>query len=105
MSGRGIRHRRQPEGITISKESARRLVRQAGVARVDAEIIAKPGQGGSGGKGKMGKGVVHALFRNFIYTIGKDALVFTDYRRGKMVSGKDVLYALKRHNMGVHGAE
>lgn len=107
MSGRGIGRGRRHHTTnrdqlqTISKEAARKLARRAGVKRVDAEIIANVGQGGIT-KGKPGQGILLGLFRNFVYTIAKDAVIYTEYRRGKIVTGKDVLFALKKHNKTLH---
>ena len=73
------------EGIT--KPSIKRLARRGGVKRISGEIY------------EQSRKVITLFLQNVI----KDAITYTDYCKRKTVTALDVVYALKRQQMSLHG--
>ena len=71
----------------ITKPAIRRLCRRAGVKRINALIYEE----------------VRQLCKEFLNTVLRDTVTYTEHARRKTVTAMDVVYALKRHNKTLYG--
>mmetsp|Transcript_33960 Transcript_33960/g.35263 ORF Transcript_33960/g.35263 Transcript_33960/m.35263 type:complete len:118 (-) Transcript_33960:35-388(-) len=73
--------------LGITKPAIRRLARRGGVKRISADIYAE----------------TRSILKNFLETIIKDSVTYTEHARRKTVSAMDVIYALKRQGKSLYG--
>ncbi len=73
--------------LGITKPAIRRLARRGGVKRISALIYEE----------------TRIVLRNFLESVVRDAVVYTEHARRKTVTAMDVVYALKRQGRCLYG--
>ena len=73
--------------LGITKPAIRRLARRGGVKRISNYIYDES----------------RSVLRNFLETVVKDAVTYTEHARRKTVTAMDIVYALKRQGRALYG--
>jgi len=73
--------------LGISKPALRRLARRGGVKRIHSEIYEESRQ----------------ALRNFLEITLKDALIYMNYSKRKIVTALDIVYAMKTRGKTLYG--
>ncbi|KAI0132217.1 histone-fold-containing protein [Xylariales sp. AK1849] len=73
--------------LGVTKGAIRRLARRGGVKRISATIYEE----------------VRHTMRTYLEETLKDCVTYTEYRRAKTVTVRDVLFALKRRGRPIYG--
>jgi len=87
-----VRHRRRGLPVGPSKAAIAKLAKRGGVKRI-----------GSDSSGRHTFDEVKGVLKQFIETVLKDAIMYTEYARRKTITVGDILYALKRQGRHVYG--
>ena len=81
-------HRNTKEVILgITKPAIRRLARRGGVKRISSSIYEE----------------TRIVLKNFLESVVRDAIVYTEHSRRKTVIAMDIIYALKRQGRSLYG--
>ena len=73
--------------LGITKPAIRRLARRGGVKRISNSIYEE----------------ARIVLKNFLESIIRDAIVYTEHARRKTVIAMDIIYALKRQGRSLYG--
>ena len=88
VGAKRLQKSRQREIILgITKPAIRRLARRGGVKRISALIYDDS----------------RLVLRNFLETVIRDSVTYTEHARRKTVTAMDVVYALKRQGKSLYG--
>ena len=82
---KGSRSRPNIEGIT--KPAIRRLARRGGVRRISFNIYKE----------------IREVLQDFLRSVVRDSITYTEHARRKTVTAMDVVYALKRQGRTLYG--
>ena len=73
--------------LGITKPAIRRLARRGGVKRISSSIYEE----------------TRIVLKNFLESVVRDAIVYTEHSRRKTVIAMDIIYALKRQGRSLYG--
>ena len=73
--------------LGVTKPAIRRLARRGGVKRISANIYEE----------------CRGVLKNFMETVVKDSVTYTEHARRKTVTAMDVVYSLKRQGKMIYG--
>ena len=73
--------------LGITKPAIRRLARRGGVKRISNSIYEE----------------ARIVLKNFLESVIRDAIVYTEHARRKTVIAMDIIYALKRQGRSLYG--
>ena len=73
--------------LGITKPAIRRLARRGGVKRISSSIYEE----------------TRIVLKNFLESVVRDAIVYTEHARRKTVIAMDIIYALKRQGRSLYG--
>lgn len=71
----------------ITKPAIRRLARRGGVKRISGLVY----------------GEIRGVLKEFVQSVLRDAIIYTEHARRKTVNAMDVVYALKRQGRTLYG--
>lgn len=71
----------------ITKPALRRLARRGGVRRIDGDVYEE----------------MRGTLKEFMTTVLRDAVTYTEHARRKTVTAMDIVYALKRNGRAIYG--